>query len=302
MSIPEVSVIIPAYRSHRTIAGCLRALGTQTFADFEAVVIDSSPDTESERIVREEFPEVRFERSQRRLLPHAARNRGVEIARGELLVFSDPDVYADPEWLETLVASHRTTGGIAVGAIACHGQGWVDLGSHLCKFSKWLPGGCPREVDNAPTANLLSPRRLFVEIGGFPGDLLLGDASFSWKARSLGHVLWFEPRAVVVHDHGQTLREMLEERYRRGVLFGQLRADFYGHRRAQHLFYLLVTVLPVRLPRILTLIAAHCWRAGRLPDFVSTLPVVALGQSAWLAGECRSYARLLLRSADAAAE
>jgi GT2 family glycosyltransferase len=302
MSIPDASVIIPAYQSHRTIAACLQALRAQTFTSFETVVIDSSPNTEAERIVRDRFPEVRFERSRRRLLPHAARNRGVELARSELLVFTDPDVYAEPRWLETLVGSHRASGQITVGAIACYDHRWLDVANHLCKFAKWLPGGRPQPVDMGPTANMLCPRRLFVEIGRFPGDLLLGDTTFSWRARRLGYELWFESRAIVSHHHTQSLHELLGERYRRGALFGQLRADWYGNRRATDLFYLLVSLLPIRLARILMLTAAHCGRAGCLSDFVSTLPVVILGHSAWLAGECRTYSRLLMRLPDSAVE
>ncbi len=296
MTAPEVSVIIPTYHSERTIAGSLEALRAQSFVGFETVVIDSSADAAVERIVRERFPEVRYEQSNRRLLPHAARNRGVEISCGELLVFTDPDVYPHPRWLETLVASHRATGCITVGAIACHGRRWVDIGSHLCKFSTWLPGGRSRSVDNAPTANLLCPRNLFLEIGRFPPEQLLGDTSFSWDARALGHELRFEPRAVVVHDHGQSLRTLLKERYDRGVLFGQLRADRYGNRRPLHLTYLLVSVIPVRLARILALTAGRCWRANLLADLARTLPVVAVGHAASLAGESRTYAARLARS------
>ena len=41
---PAVSVIIPAYNSHDTLAGCLEALSRQTFQDFETLVVDSGPD------------------------------------------------------------------------------------------------------------------------------------------------------------------------------------------------------------------------------------------------------------------
>ena len=302
MSAPDASVVVPAYESHRTIAACLEALRRQTFAAFETVVVDSSPGSESERIVRGAFPDVRYEHVPQRLLPHAARNRGAERARSDLLVFTDPDVYAEPRWLEALVGSHRASGHITVGAIACHGRRWLDVGNHLCKFAKWLPGGQARSVDMSPTANMLCPRRVFVELGGFPGEHLLGDTSFSWRARRLGHELWFDPRAIVSHHHTQNFRELLGERYRRGAMFGQLRADWYGNRRATDLFYLLVSLLPIRLARILMLTAAHCRRAGHLFDLVSTLPVVTLGHSAWLAGECRTYARLLVRLPDSTAE
>jgi glycosyltransferase involved in cell wall biosynthesis len=118
--VPAVSVIIPAYDSHETIVGCLAALAGQTFRDFETIVVDSGPDETTARLVAASFPWVRFERSPHRLLPHAARNRGIEMAQADLLVFTDPDIYARPAWLERLVAAHVLTGAVIAGEAAAY--------------------------------------------------------------------------------------------------------------------------------------------------------------------------------------
>jgi GT2 family glycosyltransferase len=290
----EVSIVLPCFNSQRTIVGCLDALRQQSFTRFESIVVDSSPGKECEAIIRERYPEVRYEHSLQRLLPHAARNRGAEAALGDLLVFSDPDAYARPDWLERLVAHHRATGHIIVGALSCFGRRWTDLGNHLCKFSKWLPGGAPRSLDNAPTANLLCPHPVFDRLGRFDGTNLHGDTSFSWKARAQGHVLWFAPDAIVFHHHIQGVGDMLRERLSRGVLFGELRADLWSNRRSKLLLYLLVSLLPVRLLRVMALTAAHCRRARCLIDLVATHPLVVLGHEAALLGECSAYARRLV--------
>lgn len=297
-SPPLVSVIIPAYDSHATLGGCLAALQSQTFSGFEVLVIDSGPDPASARLAAERFPWVRFERSARRLLPHAARNRGVALARGELLVFTDPDIYAPPDWLERLVAAHRATDGPVVGALDCHGERWLDRGIHLCKFSKWLPappgtwGGAradARPVDMSPTANMLVARRHFEAVGGMPGDDFQGDVVLSRRLLAAGHTLWFEPRAAVAHHHIQDLRGLLRERYRRGREFGALRCTWLGGRRSAIAFYLLASLLPIRLPRILWLVALHAARAGWTGRLLATLPVVAAGHAATLAGESAAY-------------
>jgi glycosyltransferase involved in cell wall biosynthesis len=290
---PALSVVIPAYNSHDTLAGCLEALERQTFRDFEVIVVDSGPDRTGERIVAERFTWVRFERSARRLLPHAARNRGVELARAELIVFTDPDVYARPGWLERLLDAYRATGEVVVGSLACHGDRWRDQGIHLCKFSKWLPGGGLRSVDMSPTANMLISRRRLAEAGGLPGDEMLGDVVLSRAVLEKGGRLWFDPRAVVEHHHLQSVRGYVRERYTRGRMFGEMRAGWLGERRERLLLYLAVTVLPVRLARILALVGLHAGQAGQMGRYVSTLPLVILGHAASLAGEARAYARRL---------
>lgn len=298
---PAVSVVIPAYGSHRTLAGCLAALSRQTFRDFETIVVDSSPGELSalaERTVRESFPAAGFERSAGRLLPHDARNRGVELSCGELLVFTDPDVYARPDWLERLLAAHRSTGEPVVGALACHGSRWLDQGIHLCKFSKWLPGGRPRPVDMSPTANMLISRLQFEEAGGFPGGEFLGDVTLSRSLRRRGRRLWFEPRAVVEHHHLQDLGRFFQERFTRGRMYGELRLGWSAEGgRGAALAWLAATVLPLRFARILGLVALHSARADQAGRYLAALPLVAAGHAASLAGEAAAYTRRL-RSPD----
>lgn len=292
---PLVSVIIPAYRSHETIAGCLAALRGQTFSSFETLVVDSSPDDATGRIVTTGFAEVRYDRVVGRLLPHAARNRGVAAARSDLLVFTDPDVYASADWLERLLAAHRRAGPIVVGAVACHGRRWRDVGIHLCKFAAWLPGGPPREVDNAPTVNLLCSRAVFAEVGPFPGEMMAGDTVWSWRARARGVALCFAPDAVVHHHHLETVGPFLRERYRRGLQFAATRGVERRHRRRHDLALFLASVLPVRLARALALTVRHAARSAMLADLAWTLPLVLAGHAASLLGEARAYARRLVR-------
>ena len=138
---PSVSVIIPAWNSHKTLTACLDSLRTQTFHDFEVILVDSSTGDETAEIVREEFPEVRFVHSSRRLWPHAARNLGANTAGGEILVFSDPDCIMSPQWLEQLVRCHREGHSTVGGSVGNAHAGWFLDGVHLCKYAWWLPGG-----------------------------------------------------------------------------------------------------------------------------------------------------------------
>jgi GT2 family glycosyltransferase len=290
-----VSVTLAAYHSHDTLAACLESLQRQTFRDFEVVVVDSSPGDESARLVRERFPEVRFVHSAERLLPHAARNRGVAESRGRLLVFFDPDVYAQPDCVERLVAAYRECGEPVVGALDCHGERWLDVGIHLCKFSKWLPGGAPRPVDMGPTAQLLVDRAAFDAVGGFRDDHFLADALFSWRLLATGYRLVFEPRAVVAHHHLSSLRGFLSERYRRGTQFAHLRSDWFGHSRRRDLLFAIASLGLLRLPRIATLVFRHCRHAGRTGSFFATLPLWCAGHVASLLGEGRGHLARALR-------
>src|SRR5579862_8855979 len=179
---PLVSVIVPAYYSHLTIEAFTGGLRRQTFTDFETIVVNSSPEVETRRIVAASLPSARFEQSPRRLLPHAARNRGVDLAHGRLLVFTDPDCVAEPGWLQALVAASQGGRGVVVGAMGVTGDSVYERAVHLCKYSSWLPGGPERSQTIAPTANVLYTREVWEVLGPFQADSFSGDTLHSWRA------------------------------------------------------------------------------------------------------------------------
>lgn len=281
----RVSVILPAYRSEATVSGCLEALRRQTFTDFEVVLVDSGPGCGTAAIVTRDFPEVRCHASPNRLLPHAARNLGVTLARGELLAFSDPDTYARPDWLERLVAAWERHGEVVVGALANHGDRWLDTGVHICKFSKVLPGGESRPIDIAPTANMLCSRATFETVGPIPEHVMQGDAAWSRRALALGQRLTFAPDAVVEHHHLESWRSFVSERTRRGVEFGRMRREWERGHPLRLALITAATVFPVRAVRIAALVTGHCARAGSLRKLAWTAPLVAAGHLASLGGE-----------------
>jgi glycosyltransferase involved in cell wall biosynthesis len=288
---PRVSVVIGAYDAAETIARCLEALRRQTYRDFEVILIDSSPDEETVRIASG-FPEIVFEHSASRLFCHEARNRAIAHSRGELLACLDADVYPRPEWLAELVAAYERTGQVIVGALACHGSRLRDRGIHLCKFAKFLPGGPPRVIDTAPTANLLVARRDFERAGGLRGERYLADVTLGRALVAGGKQLLFVGTAVAAHHHTQSLRAYLAERYVRGGLFGAMRSGWLSG-RAEIALFLAASVLPLRLAKIAGHVVGHCIRGRQLGALLVAFPIVLAGHAAWLAGESVSYARAL---------
>jgi glycosyltransferase involved in cell wall biosynthesis len=102
--LPDVSVIIPSFRSQRTIERQVRSVVEQDFDGTMEIIVADSSDDGSDQLIRERLPEVRLTHSDRRLYPGAARNLGVENSRGPVLAFLDSDAIAQPDWLRILNA------------------------------------------------------------------------------------------------------------------------------------------------------------------------------------------------------
>jgi GT2 family glycosyltransferase len=291
---PLVSVIVPAYRSESTIAAFLEGLRRQTFKDFETIIVNSSSEDQTAKLVAKRFPAARFEQSSTRLLPHAARNRGVDLARGRLLVFTDPDCVGAAGWLSALVAASERGHGVVVGAMDLVGDTAYERAVHLCKFAPWLPGGSEGRRAIAPTANVLYTREVWQAVGPFRSDSFSSDTLHSWRAAAKGFHPWFEPRAVVAHQHGGDMRSFLRERQARGEDFARIRVAEEKRSRAWAALHLLA--LPA-IPLLELVRVGRCAiRSGWTRAFVWTAPLQLVANAAWALGEARTHARVILEN------
>ncbi|MCB2113153.1 MAG: glycosyltransferase family 2 protein [Parvularculaceae bacterium] len=104
-----LSVIIVNYNSAGRLVRCIRHLERQTFRDFEIIVFDNASSDASAQAARENGA-VRVIESAANLGFAAANNRAAEAAKGDWLVFLNPDAYADEAWLERLVEARSRYG------------------------------------------------------------------------------------------------------------------------------------------------------------------------------------------------
>lgn len=282
---PLISVIVPAYQSQATIHGCLTHLLAQDGVGFEVIVVDSSPTATAKGVITTHFPQIHYIYSPHHLLPHAARNLGATQASGRLLVFTDPDAYAEPDWLRRLVAAHQQTGAIIAGGVRCYGSRWFDHGVHVTKYAPWLPSGALRPIPIAPTVNVLYPAEIFFANGGFRGDLILGDTELSWRMARCGQPIWFEPQASVAHHHLAHWRDFVRERFERGGASGRLQANEAGWKIWRLWLWVVFSLIPLRLLSHMAQTLRHTLRAGQGRMFLATLPVVLIGRWAWVVGE-----------------
>lgn len=287
---PRVSVIIPVYHSEATLPACLDALRRQTFRDFETIVVDSGPGTRGAQLARRLDAGILVFESPHRLLPHAARNQGVALSRGAILVHTDPDCVADPDWLGHLVRAQDAGHPVAGGAIAPE-RGWWQTAIHMAKFAWQLPGGQPGPRPDLATANVSYSRAVWDQLGPFLETRFAGDSDFIWRVRAAGIEPWFEPRALVRHRHEATFRRFLKERFARGADFGAMRIERQHWAPSRIAAYLLAAPL---LPAAVFLYATrYSWRSGYLGTWLWTWPFQALASVAWCAGEARSHWRAL---------
>lgn len=108
----EISVIVPVYNVEKYLRKCLDSILSQTFQDFELILINDGSADASGEICREyaaENERVRFF-DQKNKGPGYTRNRGIQEARGRYILFVDSDDYIAENMLE-LLYGHVTKSG-----------------------------------------------------------------------------------------------------------------------------------------------------------------------------------------------
>ncbi len=153
MSSPRTSIIMPVYNTADTVIAAMESVLAQTDPDFELlVVVDGSPDCSS-KVIREFLqntpdPRIRLFDNEQNAGVSAARNQGLDEARGEWITFIDSDDTYRPEFLERLHAAAARNG--ADVATCGHTIARAD-GSN-----DGPPAGCARYVHGSRYCHQLS--------------------------------------------------------------------------------------------------------------------------------------------------
>ncbi|MEM3399963.1 MAG: glycosyltransferase family 2 protein [Candidatus Micrarchaeia archaeon] len=108
---PRISIIIPAHNEESVIGECVRRCLSQKIKPHEIIVVNDGSTDRTREIVEEiakEHPEVKILNFERGHSAAFARNRGAEMATGDVLVFIDADIFVVGEdFLEKVAEAFR---------------------------------------------------------------------------------------------------------------------------------------------------------------------------------------------------
>lgn len=171
MRTPEISLILATVGRTDELGRLFESLAAQTFGNFEVIVVDQNDD---DRLLPH-LDRARYLGVAVRHLRHhpanlaAARNVGIEAARGKWIGFPDDDCWYSPHLLER-VASRYSCSDAPAGIIVR----WVEQDEQPLSRAdlSWERSRAFRDIP-VSSITLFCERKLFQDIGGF--DSRLGD-------------------------------------------------------------------------------------------------------------------------------
>jgi glycosyltransferase involved in cell wall biosynthesis len=210
--LPYISVIIAHLNQPDLLRQCLRSLTNQTYpADrFEVIVVDNGS-TIPPRTVVEQFKNTRLE-FEPIPGPGPARNRGTEVARGDVFAFIDSDESAERSWLMTIARRLTATDeDIVLGGdvrIACRNPDHPTLLEAYESVFAYRQQEYIEKQGFSGTGNLAVRRSDFFKIGPFGGINVSEDRAWGRDARAHGYRIVYVPEMVVFTPARNSFNEL----------------------------------------------------------------------------------------------
>lgn len=212
-TLPHVSIIIPCYNDETGIQDTLNSLTFQNYPKdlWEVIVVDNNSTDNTAEVARSfqsRIPKLQiiFERS--RQSSYAARNRGIEAANGEILVFIDADMTVQRDWLKRGVLHIVQKRGDYIG---CR----IEMVTRYNPPTIWelLDQKTGFDVQAyiqrgfTVTASLFVRRSVINEVGMFDERLISGgDREFGNRVKEHGFTLYYDDENVIYHPTRASLK------------------------------------------------------------------------------------------------
>lgn len=199
--MPAVSVVIPLYNKELHIKRAIDSVLAQKIQDFELIIVDDgSTDKGAEVVKRFTNPQIRLIQ-QKNAGVSAARNKGIEEAKADLIAFLDADDEWSPNFLETILRMKEKYPDAGAYATACNfylPDGKIRVARYKAIPQPPWEGELPSYFLSAAlgetpvcSSSICIPIQVFSTVGRFKVGAWWGEDDDMWGRISIKHPIAF---------------------------------------------------------------------------------------------------------------
>lgn len=212
MTALGISVVIPTFNRRRRVLEALESVMQQTCPAREVLVVDDGSDDATAAAVMARFPTVRLLRQPRRGVS-AARNLGIESARGDWIALLD----SDDTWLPDKLAQQAAALAAQPDRLVCHtDEIWLRNGRRVnprarhAKPDGWVFDQCLALCALSPSSILIH-RSVFDAVGLFDESLPACEDYDLWLRICARYPVLLVPQPLLIKRGGHA--DQLSRRY-----------------------------------------------------------------------------------------
>jgi glycosyltransferase involved in cell wall biosynthesis len=207
-----ISVIIPFFNASAYLENCLEALRRSEHRGYELILVDDGSTDSSLETARRFAGRILMFPSPRG--PAFARNRGAEVAKGEILFFIDADVYCHPQTLVQVSAAFTADADLA--AVIGSYDDAPPAANFLSRYKNlthhYVHQNSSPEASTFWTGCGAIKREIFLKLGGFDESYRtpsIEDIELGYRLRAKGYRIALCKQLVVKHAKRWTLASLL---------------------------------------------------------------------------------------------
>jgi glycosyltransferase involved in cell wall biosynthesis len=230
----RVSVVIPTWNRADLLALTLDKIQNQTVPrDFyEVIVIDNESSDHTQAVLEQKsrtFSNLKaFSQSKRGAA--ATRNIGIRAAKGEIVLFIDDDILAEPNLIEAHWKYHQThPGSSIVGGVVTP---WKDCTDPFLRylrdrgiFNPYSIACGPMDFSYYHTGNVSTPRAVLNDVGGFNEQFAIygmEDIELGYRIERHGSRIMHGPEAKALHQYYPTCQQFIQRCEQAGYSLGKM--------------------------------------------------------------------------------
>lgn len=205
---PRFSIIVPLYNKADYVRKALESILTQSYTNYEVVIIDDESTDNSLSIVNDFVKTVESGKWKVESQPNsgvaAARNNGVAKSKGEFVCFLDADDWWESTFLEEMdrLIAEYPDAGIYASNYIYYKPGKTHVALSLPRgyldYPKAYYEGSSMPVWTGATCML---RKVFDEMGGFPLGIKLGEDFLLWAKTALHYPIAFCEKPLAYYNN-----------------------------------------------------------------------------------------------------
>ena len=227
---PIISIITPTYNRANELKHLYRSLQQQSInlGLFEFIISDDGSTDSTKSMVQKWVAEseilIKFI-TQKNQGPGAARNHGMQAAKGDLILFIDSDCEAHPDWIKIIYDEYQKNSFDAFGGpdAAKDDFSLLQKSIDFSMTSFFTTGGMRGHSEKMMakffprTHNMGIKKSIYNKVGGF-GNLRHGqDIEFSNRIRKSGARIKFFIKAIVYHRRRTSIKQFFKQVFNWGV-------------------------------------------------------------------------------------